>query len=121
MIQISLAWAITAAIQQTFALLPGSLAIDAGDDASCEATDQRGESRVGICDIGATESQGFAMILSEWQPSEANLEADFAQPLQVSLIASDTNLILSNQMITFTAPSSGASLTLMSRICTTDR
>ncbi|HSB00776.1 MAG TPA: choice-of-anchor Q domain-containing protein, partial [Anaerolineales bacterium] len=42
---------------QTMALLPGSPAIDAGDAASCPATDQRGISRPqgGGCDIGAFE------------------------------------------------------------------
>ncbi len=42
---------------QTHALLWGSPAIDAGDDASCPATDQRGAARPGgaHCDIGAFE------------------------------------------------------------------
>ncbi|MEM7530696.1 MAG: choice-of-anchor Q domain-containing protein, partial [Chloroflexota bacterium] len=40
----------------TMALLVGSLAIDAGDNASCLTTDQRGEARSdGVCDIGAYE------------------------------------------------------------------
>ena len=39
---------------QTMALLPGSLAINAGDDTNCPATDQRGIVRPqrGHCDIG---------------------------------------------------------------------
>ncbi|MDM8564521.1 choice-of-anchor Q domain-containing protein [Candidatus Halobeggiatoa sp. HSG11] len=42
---------------QTMALLPGSPAINAGDNATCEATDQRGETRPKhtTCDIGAYE------------------------------------------------------------------
>ena len=36
-------------------LLAGSPAIDAGTNAQCPAADQIGESRVGICDIGASE------------------------------------------------------------------
>ncbi len=40
---------------QTDALLPGSPAINAGDDSGCPATDQRGFVRVGRCDIGAYE------------------------------------------------------------------
>jgi len=48
----------------TRALLPGSPAIDRGDDASCEATDARGEARFDVngvgdvdteCDVGAYE------------------------------------------------------------------
>jgi hypothetical protein len=50
---------------KTLALLVGSPAIDAGDDSTCLATDQRGESRpidgnndsLAICDIGAFEVQ----------------------------------------------------------------
>ena len=43
----------------TLALLPGSPAIDAGDDAVCPATDQRGVARPqgAACDIGAYEFQ----------------------------------------------------------------
>ena len=42
---------------QTIPLLPGSAAIDAGDDANCPATDQRGVARPqgAHCDIGAYE------------------------------------------------------------------
>ncbi len=47
---------------QTMALLPGSAAIDAGDDAVCPATDQRGETRPkgAHCDIGAYEAESTA-------------------------------------------------------------
>jgi hypothetical protein len=38
-------------------LLPGSPAIDAGNDAACPPTDQLGKLRVGQCDIGAIEFQ----------------------------------------------------------------
>jgi CSLREA domain-containing protein len=52
----------------TQALLPGSPAIDAGDDMGCPATDQRGQSRpqdgngdgTAICDVGAYEVPGQA-------------------------------------------------------------
>ncbi|HCB02337.1 MAG TPA: hypothetical protein DEP19_08140 [Anaerolineae bacterium] len=42
---------------QTMALLAGSSAIDAGDNATCEATDQRGVARPqgSVCDVGAYE------------------------------------------------------------------
>ncbi|HEU0295738.1 MAG TPA: choice-of-anchor Q domain-containing protein [Anaerolineales bacterium] len=44
-------------LTETMALLPGSPAIDAGDDANCPATDQRGviRSQGAHCDIGAYE------------------------------------------------------------------
>jgi hypothetical protein len=38
-------------------LLEGSPAIDAGNDEACPATDQLGQPRVGVCDIGAIEFQ----------------------------------------------------------------
>lgn len=46
-------------------LLPqaGSPLIDAGDPAACEATDQRGASRVGLCDLGAVEYGAAAVAL----------------------------------------------------------
>jgi predicted outer membrane repeat protein len=40
---------------QTIPLLPGSSAIDAGDDNLCPDNDQRDVSRAGVCDIGAFE------------------------------------------------------------------
>lgn len=40
---------------RTHALLTGSAAIDAGNPATCPATDQRGVARQGTCDIGAFE------------------------------------------------------------------
>jgi hypothetical protein len=48
----------------THALLPGSPAIDAGNDGTCLATDQRGIPRPHgeACDIGAFESQGFIFL-----------------------------------------------------------
>jgi uncharacterized repeat protein (TIGR01451 family) len=42
---------------ETHALLPGSSAINAGDDTACPVTDQRGFPRFGRCDIGAYELQ----------------------------------------------------------------
>jgi uncharacterized repeat protein (TIGR01451 family)/CSLREA domain-containing protein len=63
----------------THALLPGSPAIDAGDNAACPATDQRGVARPqgDRCDVGAYE------LIST---GEANLgidKADSADPVEV--------------------------------------
>jgi CSLREA domain-containing protein len=51
---------------QTIPLLPGSPAIDAGDDASCAATDQRGVTRPqgAHCDIGAFEGELSSVQIS---------------------------------------------------------
>lgn len=43
---------------ETHALQSGSKAIDAGDDAACPTTDQRGEARLSTCDIGSYEFGG---------------------------------------------------------------
>ena len=49
---------------KTHALLPGSPAIDAGNDGTCLATDQRGIPRPqgAACDIGAFESPRFIFL-----------------------------------------------------------
>ena len=44
-------------IMQTYLPLTGSPAINGGDGASCRATDQRGATRVGVCDVGAVEAE----------------------------------------------------------------
>jgi hypothetical protein len=45
-------------------LLPVSRAIDAGSDAACPPTDQLGQPRVGICDIGAIEFQHMVVVVN---------------------------------------------------------
>ena len=45
-------------------LLPNSPAINAGDDAACPTTDQRGGRGLATCDIGAFESQGFVLTIT---------------------------------------------------------
>jgi hypothetical protein len=58
---------------QTIPLLPGSSAIDAGNDATCAATDQRGVARPqpigGRCDIGAYEVQTILLAAPGSQTS----------------------------------------------------
>ena len=49
---------------QTVPLLDGSPAINAGNGATCEATDQRGFARNGTCDMGAFEFGGGLLINS---------------------------------------------------------
>ncbi|MEM7033616.1 MAG: S8 family serine peptidase, partial [Chloroflexota bacterium] len=96
---------------QTFALLLGSAAIDAGDAGSCESTDQRGNGRLTTCDIGAFESQGFYMNLTGGNNQSTVADTTFSTPLRVTLEATDTNVTVgAGYTVTFTAPSSGASL-----------
>ncbi len=58
----------------TFPLLPGSSAIDTGDDATCPATDQRGVARPqrSHCDIGAYEAD-FRVISGNAGTSDASI------------------------------------------------
>ncbi len=56
---------------QTFALLSGSPAIDAGENTSCETTDQRGVTRPqgATCDIGAYEAGAVILTVTDTSPS----------------------------------------------------
>jgi hypothetical protein len=97
---------------QTMALLPGSPAIDAGSSAYGSSTDQRGESRVGVTDIGAFESQGFTVAVSSGNSQFAAVNTAFADPLRVSVTANNSIEPVAGGLITFTAPASGASTIL---------
>ncbi len=75
---------------QTMALLPGSPAIDAGNNALIPAgvtTDQRGLSRIvnGTVDIGAFESSGFAVTYTSGSGQTAS--GVFLAPLVVTVTA----------------------------------
>ena len=73
---------------QTIPLLTGSAAIDAGDDAACPATDQRGVTRPQgtACDIGAYEVNSF--------PPETKIDA---APALVSRSSSGSVFFSSSQ------------------------
>ncbi len=98
---------------QTFPLLPGSPAINAGNAAACAAApvdgiDQRGVSHVGTCDIGSFESQGFSMSISGGDGQSAAINSAFTNPLQVTVSSSYSEPVDGGK-VTFTAPASGAS------------
>jgi filamentous hemagglutinin family protein len=95
---------------QTHALLPGSPAIDAGDIATTTA-DQRGVTPVGIRDIGAYESKGFALSASNATQS-TTVNTAFANPLKVNLVETSFNSPLPGATINFTKSGSLANATL---------
>jgi hypothetical protein len=97
---------------QTMALLPGSLAIDAGSSDYGGSTDQRGDSRLGNTDIGAFESQGFTIAVSSGNNQSAAVNTAFANPLVVTVTANNSVEPVAGGLITFTAPSSDASAVL---------
>jgi hypothetical protein len=74
---------------KTYALLPGSPAIDHGDDSlnTTGATDQRGQPRStgGHVDVGSFESQGFVLAVHSGSGQSANLNTAFSAPLVVSV------------------------------------
>jgi Zn-dependent metalloprotease len=97
------------------ALLGASPAVDAGDPATCLATDQRGIARPqgDACDIGAYErmqAQGTANLIVYYNGGNQRSAPSktFAYPLAVSLIDSNGDPI-DGVDVTFTAPASGAS------------
>jgi uncharacterized repeat protein (TIGR01451 family)/CSLREA domain-containing protein len=100
----------------TRALLPGSAAIDAGDMATAPPVDQRGVARpqLGNADIGAFESQGFVLSLLSGSPQSAALNTTFAAPLAAGIVANDPGEPVDGGEITFSAPLSGASASLLS-------
>jgi CSLREA domain-containing protein len=101
---------------QTHALLPGSPAINAGNNTSATAagltSDQRGTGFPRISnstvDIGAFESRGFTMVASGGTPQSTNVNTAFSLPL-LATVNSAFGEPVGGGTITFTAPGSGAS------------
>jgi hypothetical protein len=101
---------------QTFALLPGSPAIDRGDDSlnTPGANDQRGQPRSfgGHVDSGAFESQGFTIAVTSGGGQATNISTAFSAPLVVTVTANNPSEPVAGGLVTFTPPSSGASATI---------
>lgn len=98
---------------QTFPLLPGSSAIDAGDAATSSAApvnslDQRGVARPSACDIGAFESRGFTLTKTGGDNQSAIVDNTFTNPLALS-VASPFGEPVNGGIVTFAGPASGAS------------
>ncbi|MDY6785808.1 MAG: DUF4347 domain-containing protein [Cyanobacteriota bacterium] len=99
---------------QTHALIPGSPALDAGDNNEIPmgvTTDQRGANRIlnTTVDIGAVEME-FALLPSG-TPQSTQVETAFATPLSVQLVDTFANrpIAFAGLEVTFNAPTSGAS------------
>ena len=110
-----------AEVLQTHELLPNSPALNSGDDAACPTTDQRGFPRLGRCDMGAVESQGFSINIVGGDQQTTLVDTAFPDPLDVSLRANNDYLVVGEgQIVTYTAPLIGASLTNPTFTGTTD-
>ncbi len=94
---------------QTVPLLPGSPAIDAGDVATCLATDQRGIARPqgSSCDIGAFESRGFGLTLAGGDNQQTVVGTGFSTPLVVIVTSSYSEPVDGGQIV-YTGPASDA-------------
>ncbi|HQR35406.1 MAG TPA: Ig-like domain repeat protein, partial [Blastocatellia bacterium] len=109
----------------THALLPGSAAINTGNNCvltnTCAGltlsgnvtTDQRGIARPqqSVVDIGAFESRGFTMTLSGGNNQSAFIGTNFLNPLAVTVASAFSEPVDGGQ-VTFTPPVSGASATI---------
>ena len=100
---------------QTFALLPGSPAIDAGKNSlAIGTTDQRGKAYVGTVDIGAFESQGFTLTPVAGSTPQSTLHGTaFTNPLAVTVTANNAVEPVNGGVVIYTVPGSGASATLV--------
>ncbi len=99
------------------ALLPGSPAIDAGNNALIPAgitTDQRGLARVvnGTVDIGAFESSGFTLAVTGGNNQSTMFGTAFPNALQVTVTPNRAGDPVNGGVVTFTPPPSGATATL---------
>jgi fibronectin-binding autotransporter adhesin len=99
---------------QTMALLPGSVALGAGTAASAPSTDQRGMKLAQPApDIGAFQSQGFTTtVVKSATPQTAWVNKAFANPLSVVVAANNPSEPVAGGVVSFAAPSSGASAAL---------
>jgi hypothetical protein len=106
----------------TFALLPGSPALDAGTAANDPATgqplatDQRGVARPqgAAPDLGAFESRGFTLTVLGGSNQSASVGSQFAQKLDVRVTANDPGVPVTSGVIAFavSSASNGAAATL---------
>ena len=94
------------------ALLPGSPAIDAGNNALIPAgvtTDQRGLPRIvnGIVDIGAFESSGFTIAVTSGSGQSTDVLTPFSAPLVATVTANNPSEPVAGGLVTFTSPQAG--------------
>jgi predicted outer membrane repeat protein len=104
---------------RTLPLLPGSSAINAGNATYCTlGHDQRNVNYVGICDIGAFESQGFVLTKTGGDNQSTRVNTPFALPLTFSISANVALEPVNGGKITFSAPATGASVASVTQTAT---
>lgn len=97
----------------THALLPGSPAINAGNNTGAPATDQRGIARPQqpTADIGAYESRGFVLTVTSGNNQTALINTAFANSL-VATVSSANGEPVQGGRVAFAPPGIGASAVL---------
>jgi filamentous hemagglutinin family protein len=104
-------------LTQTHALLPGSPAINSGDNTSATGltTDQRGVTRIigTTVDLGAFEASSLTVKPVSGNGQSTNINTAFPSPLQVQIV-DEAGKALSNFPINFIIQSTGASGTFTS-------
>ncbi len=105
---------------QTHALLPGSLAINAGTATGSPAQDQRGQARVSTPDIGAFESQGFTIAATGGTPQSTTVNTAFTTPITATVTANNAIEPVAGGAVTYIAPTAGATLTATGQMATID-
>lgn len=100
---------------KTYALLPGSPAIDAGI-ACTTSVDQRGVARPqgSACDMGAFESQGFTLAITGGDNQTTPLNQGFGSALAVSITADHAGDPVDGGIVTYSVPTSGAGAVFVS-------
>jgi hypothetical protein len=101
---------------QTLALLAGSPAIDAGANAGCPATDQRGVPRpldaktggVSVCDMGAFEVETLKFIVMSFAVNAATVNP--GTPLQGTVTVTNGGATRALDVYVFFAPPPGVAL-----------
>ena len=99
---------------QTFALLPGSPAIDIAPCPALLTTDQRGIMRPqgALCDAGSFESRGFAATANTGNGQSAALNTTFLAPVTLTLASTQMEPVVGGQVtFTITPGGGGASAT----------
>ncbi|MCB0178280.1 MAG: choice-of-anchor D domain-containing protein, partial [Anaerolineae bacterium] len=113
---------ITGTLDDDLRLLPGSPAIDSGDNTDASDEDIAGGSRPvnGVVDMGAYESQGFSLSISGGNNQSTLIDTAFAEPLEVTISSAAAEPVGPGGVISFTAPSSGAGITTSTVTATTN-
>jgi hypothetical protein len=102
---------------QTMALLPGSLAINSGNNSLIPTgiiKDQRGLPRVvgNVVDIGAFESSLFTIAVTSGSGQSTVIATAFPAPLVATVTANNPIEPVAGGIVTFAAPLTGATATL---------